>query len=71
MFPRVRKSQTKPDFYTKMSIALKESNETLYWLKLLYRTDYLTKKEFESIYSDAKELVALLTSLCKTVSENK
>lgn len=66
-----QKSQSKPDFYTKMSIALKESNETLYWLKLLYRTDYLTEKEYESIYCDAKELVALLTAICKTVSENK
>ena len=44
-----QKAQTKPDFNTKMNIALKEANETLYWLKLLYKTDYLTKNEFDSI----------------------
>lgn len=60
-----QKAQTKPDFNTKMNIALKEANETLYWLKLLYKTDYLTKNEFDSIENDAKEITAILTSICK------
>ncbi len=60
-----QKAQTKPDFNTKMNIALKEANETGYWLKLLYKTDYLTKNEFDSIESDAKEITAILTSICK------
>lgn len=58
-----QKAQTKPDFNTKMNIALKEANETLYWLKLLYKTDYLTKNEFDSIENDAKEITAILTSI--------
>ena len=60
-----QKAQTKPDFNTKMNIALKEANETGYWLKLLYKTGYLTKNEFDSIESDAKEITAILTSICK------
>ena len=60
-----QKAQTKPDFNTKMTIALKEANETCYWLRLLKETDYLTQKEFESMESDARELVAILTAICK------
>ena len=60
-----QKAQTKPDFNAKMNVALKEANETQYWLKLLYKTDYLTKNEFDSIESDAKEIIAILTSICK------
>ena len=60
-----QKAQTKPDFNAKMNIALKEANETEYWLKLLYRTDYLTEIEFESIKNDIKEIIAILVSICK------
>lgn len=60
-----QKAQTKPDFNAKMNVALKEANETQYWLKLLYRTDYLAKNEFDSMESDAKEITAILTSICK------
>ncbi len=60
-----QRAQSKADFYAKMSVALKEANETEYWLRLLYKTEYLTKKEFESIYSDIDEIIAILTSICK------
>ena len=60
------KAQSKADFYAKMSIALKEANETVYWLRLLYKTEYLTKKQFDSIYSDIDEIIAILTSICKS-----
>lgn len=60
-----QKAQTKPDFNTKMNIALKEANETYYWLRLLYKTDYLSDTEFKSIEPDIKELIAILTSICK------
>ena len=62
--------QSKADFYAKMSIALKEANETYYWLRLIFHTDYLNKQEFESIEIDIKEVIALLTSICKA-SQNK
>ena len=66
-----QRAQSKADFHSKMSIALKESNETYYWLKLLYETDYLTEKEFLSVEIDVNELISLLVSICKTTQNNK
>lgn len=59
-------AQTKPDFYTKMSIALKEANETHYWLRLLYAGKYIKEAEFDSMSKDVNELIRLLISICKT-----
>ena len=64
-----QKAQTKPDFNAKMNIALKEANETECWLKLLYKTDYLTESEFESIKNDIKEIIAILVSICKKTNK--
>lgn len=58
--------QSKADFLSKMNIALKEANETVYWLILLKETEYLTESEFESIHSDAEELLKILVSIVKT-----
>ena len=63
------KAQTKADFYTKMTIALKEANETDYWLRLLYATDYLTELEFESLRKDIREIISLLVSITKTTKQ--
>ena len=60
------KGQSPADFYAKMSIALKEANETKYWLRLLHATDYLTNQQFVSLDTDIKELIALLVAICKT-----
>ena len=60
-----QKAQSKADFYTKMCIALKEANETLYWLRLLNETDYLTQKEYDDISADIDEIISILTSICK------
>ena len=65
------KAQSKADFYSKMSIALKEANETDYWLRLLYNTEYLNEKQFASISADIAEIVAILTSICKSTQTNK
>ena len=65
-----QRGQTMPDFTTKMCIALKEANETYYWLKLLYKTSYLTETEFYSMESDVKEVIAILTSICKKTNNN-
>lgn len=62
-----QKAQSRADFHAKMYIAFKEANETDYWLKLLYKTDYLTEKEYFDIESDIKELLALLTSITKSL----
>ena len=60
------RGQTRADFHAKMNIALKEAGETQYWLNLLYDSDYLTTKEFNSIKKDIKEIVAILTAICKS-----
>ena len=65
-----RRAQSRADFLAKMSIALKEANETHYWLRLLYRTDYLTKTEFQSMETDVDELLRILTAICKTTRKN-
>ena len=66
-----QRGQSKADFAAKMNIALKEANETLYWLKLLYRTDYLSGSQYKSMAADAQELTMLLTSICKTANNTK
>ena len=65
------RAQSKADFISKMSIALKEANETNYWLKLLYKTDYLNKSQYDSINTDINELISILIAICKTSNSNK
>ena len=60
-----QRAQSTADFVSKMKIALKEANETQYWLRLLYETKYLTEQEFESIHSDLLEILKILTAICK------
>ncbi len=58
--------QSKPDFANKMSIALKEANETDYWLNILKDTDFIETSQFESLLHDCNELIAMLISTVKT-----
>ena len=53
-----------------MNIALKEANETFYWLRLLHKTDYLSDKDFLSMQSDIDEIIAILVSICKKTNTN-
>ena len=62
-------AESKADFIHKLSIALKEANETEYWILLLRETDYLTSKESESILKDLTELLKLLTRSIKTAKQ--
>lgn len=64
------RGQTKPDFYAKLNIALKEASEAEYWLEILYETDYIDKKLYESINSDCEEIIKLLVSITKTQKNN-
>ena len=61
-----KRGQSRADLVSKMAIALKEADETAYWLRLLYETQYLTNAEYESMSRDASELIALLVAICKT-----
>jgi len=59
-------AQSKADFLNKMNIALKEANETVYWLILLRETEYLTDSEYASLHADGEELLKILASIVKT-----
>ena len=60
----------KADFIAKLQIALKEANETGYWLELLYRTGYLTENEFKSLDSACTSLRVMLISSVNTAKQN-
>lgn len=59
-------AQSKADFIHKLSIALKEANETEYWLDLLYETQYMTIEMFQNIKNKIVEILKLLTSIINT-----
>lgn len=59
-------AQSRADFCAKMYIALKEANETQYWLRLLHRTSYINDIEYESLKKDADEIVSMLVAITKT-----
>jgi len=63
-------AQSRADFLHKMNIALKEANETEYWLMLLKDSSFLPTIEFNSIHSDCSELIRLLISIVKTVKNS-
>ena len=62
-----RNAQSRMDFLNKLNIALKEADETAYWLDLLHATDYIDDKQYESIDTDCSELIKLLTSIIKSL----
>ena len=62
-------AQSKADFINKLNIALKEANETEYWLMLLRDSNYLDEKSFTSIHTDSVELIKLLASIVKSSKE--
>jgi len=62
-------AMSRKDFLAKQYIALKEAAETIYWLDLLYQTEYITENEYKSIYADANELRKLLGASTKTIRD--
>ena len=62
--------QSKNDFASKMNIALKEATETMYWLIVLHDTEYITDKEYDSLYCDLNDIRSILISICKTAYNN-
>jgi four helix bundle protein len=70
----VRESQhaeSKADFIHKLSIALKEANETDYWIELLFQSEYIEEKSYQSIHKDIDELLSLLIAIVKKSKQNK
>ncbi len=65
-----KNAQSKADFTNKLNIALKEANETEYWLKLLLRSNTLTEKEYSSIQNDLNIIIGTLVKIIKKSKEN-
>ena len=63
-------AQSRADFINKLSIALKEANETKYWIRLFHDTHYFDDTMFDSIYNDVKEIVAMLVAIVRTSKDN-
>lgn len=59
-------AESRKDFLHKLTISLKEANESIYWLELLYATDYINKRMYDSITKDGLELLKMLISSVKT-----
>ena len=60
---------SKTDYRSKSYIALKEARESLYWIELLHRNNYIDDKQYQSIYTDCEELVKILVTRCKKVDQ--
>ena len=62
---------SKANFKSKSFIALKEARESLYWIDLLHRNQYLSDDQYQSIYNDCEELVKILVTRCKTLNTSE
>ncbi len=70
MMREAKFAQSRADFVSKASIALKEANETLYWIELLHDSEYISEEAYNSLHSEADEITAILASIVKTTKEN-
>ena len=61
-----QQAQSRADFVSKMNIALKETAETDYWMRLLHATEYLSDQEFQSVIVDCREIGKMLTAIIKS-----
>jgi four helix bundle protein len=64
-------AESKADFIHKLSIALKEANETDYWIELLFQSGYIEQRSYQSIHNDIDELLSLLVAIVKKSKQNK
>jgi len=64
------RAQSRKDFISKMNIALKEANESEYWIRLLMDTGYLSRQEDKSLLDECKEVCRILSSIVRTANNN-
>lgn len=64
-----KNAQSRNDFLSKLCIALKEADETDYWLDLLHATSYIDDKMYDSLANDCQEIIKILTSIIKTLRD--
>lgn len=62
-------AQSKRDFVHKLSISLKESRETMYWLKLLRDSEYINEAEFDKVFNACNEIIKILTKIILTTKQ--
>jgi len=65
-----KNAQSRSDFASKMSIALKEATESAYWIDLLHETKYITDSEFQSVSQDCSRIIAVLTKIVKSSKQS-
>ena len=65
-----KNAQSNLDFINKLSIALKEADETAYWLELLVESSIIDQKQFDYLYTDLNEIISLLIAIIKTTKNN-
>ena len=64
-------AESKADFIHKLCIAQKEANETIYWLKVLYGSELITKTQYDELLNDVSELYRIITACIKTAKNNQ
>ena len=70
IFAEAQRAQSTADFVAKLRIALKEANETQYWLRLLSETHYISARQYQSMREDLDEILKILTAICKNYPQN-
>lgn len=61
---------SKKEFVVKLQISYKEAFEAYYWIKLLFKTEFINEAEFKSLEKDVEEIIKLLTTILKTTKQN-
>ena len=61
------RAQSDADFYAKLTIALKEADESAYWLELLFESSFIDENTFNRVYGDCEELIRLLVAITRTL----
>ena len=64
-----KNAQSRLDFISKLNIALKEADETAYWLKCLHGGEYITQPQYTSMCNDLEEIIKILVKIIKTTKE--
>ena len=67
--PKAKHAESKADFVHKLHIALKEANETMYWLKVLYGSEFISKNQYDELMNNLDEIYKILFSSVKTAKE--
>jgi four helix bundle protein len=65
-----KNAQSKSDFTSKINIALKEADETAYWLELLHESEYIDSTRYKLLYTDVEELIRIMVSIVKTLKNS-